>query len=202
MFKSSVLLIILIFLFTNSNAQTPVKLGIGVSTNFSATNTGYQNAAKISLDFGNLRFEPFVAVVKSKQKREPDPNSNNSFDTDSQQSLLLGSNFIFLVQNEKSHLYFGAGIGYEKITYSNEYKSGSSFGNYDYERSGLVLIPTIGGEYFLSSEFSFGVEINYQILNLSGSSTETGNNQSTYRAKNTYEVSTIGAYFTARYYLN
>ncbi len=200
--KLSVFLFSLMCFCAMSNAQTPVKIGIGVSTNFAATNTGYQNAAKISFDFNTIRVEPFLAVLNSKQKREPDPNLNGSFDSEDQKNLLFGCNLIYLVQNENSHFYFGTGIGYEKFTYNSENRSGNSFDNYEFERSGFVFIPTIGGEYLLSPEFSFGVEINYLIMSLSGSSTETGNNQSTYRSKNTYDVSTLGAFFTARYYLN
>jgi len=115
---------------------------------------------------------------------------------------LFGFNFIYLVLNENSQFYLGTGIGFEKSNYNYESRSGNSFYSYELEKTGFVFIPAIGGEYLLSPEFSLGVEFNYHIRSLSGSTTETESNQATNRGKNKNNVSTLGTYFTARYYLN
>ncbi len=181
-------------------SQSLSKVGFGVSTNFSLSTAGFQNAANISLDFGNIRFAPFIAIGNSTNTVEPDPNPTSQSSEYKMNTLLFGSNVLFLFQKENSLFYIGAGIGYQKSVDSQENKYGIFSRKYETDMGGLAIIPTIGGEYSLSPEFALGVEINYQILSLSGSYTRTETNYPDVKEKETSDFSSLGAYFTARYF--
>jgi len=182
-------------------SQSMSKIGLGVSTNFSVTNVGFQNSANVSFDFGNIRIGPFIALGNISNTYEPDPNPTHYSTEYITNTLLFGSNFLFLFKKENSLFYIGGGIGYQKSVDSRENKSGSfNSQKYETDMSGLAIIPTIGGEYSISPEFALGVEINYQILSLTGSYTGTQTNSSDEKTKETSDFSTLGAYFTARYF--
>lgn len=183
-------------------SQSISKVGFGVSTNFSVTNLGYQNAANVSIDFGNIRIAPFIAMGTSTRSYEPEPNPENYKNNYKENTLLFGANFLFLFQKENSLFYLGSGIGFENSVSSHESISGNYTQKEETDLGGLVIIPTLGGEYMLAPEFALGVEINYQVFFLSGTTVQSATNYSDNKRKLTSDFSTLGAFFTARYFFS
>lgn len=205
--KLSVSFCIGLLCFATVSAQTGNRMGLGVATNFGISSLGYsqtpiyQNAAKVSFDLGNIRFEPVLAYASGKTTTS-NPDNSSQFNSSEYSSAFVGVNLLVLFQKENSHFFIGAGIGRLIISQEYEYRSGNSFDLDTYDLSGLAITPLVGGEYFLSTDFALGVELSYQFTNLDGEIKNEGSGQITGTLNREFKSSTVGAYFTARYFLN
>jgi hypothetical protein len=93
-----------------------------------------------------FRIEPILELRITNAKSEQSNNDGIS--------LEFSIGIFPIVKYDKLNIYYGARIGY---IYTDK-KS-----DYDEDRTkGLIISPTIGGEYFLISRFSLSTELHYE----------------------------------------
>lgn len=184
-----------------ASAQNTIKMGFGIATNLnfgnlmSQTTPFYSGAAKFILDFNNFRLEPFFGSFSN----TVDYGENGTtFESIELKQSLIGVNFEYLFKKENSLFFLGMGIGKSSVSRTSKMplNNNSSSAN-DY--SGLVFLPTIGGEYFFAPEFSAGIEINYPFYTLEGTD-EYHYGNSNEKADQKMTGSGLFTYLTVKYF--
>ena len=114
----------------------------------------------VPINAGSLLIEPLIMYSSSSTEVDYDDYSQDDFEyTESDLTLLIG---IFKpTVRGKIRSYYGIRIG--KSWSKNE---DSRPGYDDYESDYLVIAPTVGAEYYISDNFSFGGEAMYTMTTI------------------------------------
>lgn len=110
--------------------------------------------------------EPSLLIFSDHEKHT-DNTATGNYDLDAIE-IYIG----FYKRNsvvENTYIYYGAKIGYIKVELKDEYGSSTS----ETKEDGYMFAPTIGTEYYLTNNFSLGVEISFQYENTDGTRTNT-----------------------------
>ena len=140
---------------TTSFSQGVSKLGVGVGINASGIGSLTENnfisstGIFIPMHLANYRLEPNIAFGRAVTK-----------DDDSREQILtaiqVGTGFFgFLNAGSSTNIYFGGRVGIRFL------KASASSGSFDVSDSttDFFIGPAIGGEHFMSENFSLGAEV-------------------------------------------
>ena len=144
------------------NGNSKQKLGIGLEFEFLTallSGDGFQHIY-IPMNYDKFFIEPEIIYYTNTESTEYDGNNgNNHKEITKGKGIALG---LYRTKSKfKSKGYYGAKLGY-LIESEMPYASLNQYELVD--KTTLLFAPTVGSEYYISENFSFGGEIAYQIM--------------------------------------
>ncbi|MBN1997503.1 hypothetical protein JW935_08130 [candidate division KSB1 bacterium] len=180
--KRFILAVCSVFLFTQlgiglaqEQETQPPKFGIGIEV---ADIASYMSGSHILLCYNaapTFRIEPGLTLRKSSSKDEA---SSAGIDEETDYTMwMLSVGFFKLNQAGKLVVYYGARVGYQSSTETEKPTGGSGGSEFENTSSGYVIIPTLGGEFFIGKGFSLGGEVQLLYSSSKHESTYSGGGQ-------------------------
>lgn len=137
----------------------------------------------------DLRVEGVIGLDSSKSSNKTGSTSSSNYDSD---YYVIGAGLYKTKRtSENGTYYYGFRAAY--IRSKSNSSSGTSTGSTD--NSGYYLAPVIGFEYYISTQFTIGVDVGYIYNHWSG---ESENTLTTNEAKTTSRM--LDKSFLVRYY--
>ncbi len=154
------------------NLLAGITVTILSSTQSIANETSYGIGAAVNDDLkiyfpiktGSILIEPSLVYLKSKNE-STDPFSFTSDDESIQIGIGVFSTDSLL---EKTNIYYGARVGYIKTDITRTFSSPSISTD---KSDGYFISPTIGAEYYLTSNLSLGLDVSISYTKTEGDST-------------------------------
>jgi len=149
-------------LLSVSFGQEQTKLGLGFEFHtfpsiFAMQEGGTSLGIYVPINTGSLRIEPLIMYSSSETEVDYDDYTlDDSKYTESDLTLLIG--ILKPTVRGKIRSYFGIRFGKQYIV--QDYDDNDS----DVHNEYLIIAPTIGAEYYISDNFSFGGEGMYTMV--------------------------------------
>jgi len=156
---SRVILIVCLFLSASIAQQQSYGLGFEFHTFPSAfmEEGGGSLGIYVPIETGSLLIEPLIMYSSSSTKTDyNDYSIDDSEYTESDFTLLIG--ILKPTERGKIRSYYGIRCG--KQWTEKDYDDN----DYDVKNENLIIAPTVGAEYFISDNFSFGGEAMYTMI--------------------------------------
>jgi len=150
--------IIIVCLFLSASIAQKQSYGLGLEFNTDPT-SGYDGGLGIyvPINSGSLLIEPLIMYSSSSYEVDYDDYSiDDSEYTESNLTLLIG--ILKPTVRGKIRSYFGIRFGKQWTEEDHDNN------NLDVENDYLIIAPTIGAEYYISDNFSFGGEGMYTMV--------------------------------------
>jgi hypothetical protein len=166
----------------STESKTAVKWGFGVSTSIFSIGAleyyipPYQSTAiSIPIYFSNqFKMEPFIDYGNYHNERKPG-SIDDEKDEYKYHSITIGTGIFYSKDIIDTRIHIGINIGYMNQYYFSGYDRGIFSYSTEHEGNGLLIAPSIGGEYFFSHHFSLGSEVQFEWSTLDSDNTETDN---------------------------
>ena len=164
--KKLILLVLLSFCFTQ-NAETKLnRKGLGFQFHMmpqAMTITEISDASGygiyVPLDFGKLFVEPYFSIYQTLHSETAGTTTYEYLERSA--TFGIGLFFNKIITDGKSRLYYG--LRWSKLDYTSETASASG-GKIVTESSPTMISPTIGVEYLLIENVSFGGEASFHMM--------------------------------------
>jgi hypothetical protein len=175
-----------------NESKTTVKWGLGVSSSiFSISSLNYyippyqSTAISIPIYFSNqFKIEPFVDYGNYQNESKPGSIYDEK-DEFKYHTITIGSGIFYSKEIIDTRIHFGTNIGYVNQYYYQNYEGGISSYSTEHKGNGILIAPSIGGEYFFSNHFSLGSEVRFEWSEL-----DSDNSQIDSMIENKYKSST------------
>ena len=159
--KMSICIIMLGMLLSVSFGQEQTKLGLGFEFHTFPSiflhEDGTSLGIYVPINTGSLLIEPLIMYSSSETEVDYDDYTlDDSKYTESDLTLLIG--ILKPTVRGKIRSYFGIRFGKQYIV--QDYDDN----DWDVENEYLIIAPTIGAEYYISDNFSFGGEGMYTMV--------------------------------------
>ena len=161
--KMSIYIVMLGMFLSVSFGQEQIKFGLGFEFHTFPSLFMMQDGGTpplgiyLPLEAGTVLIEPLVMYSSSSTEIDYDDYSmNDSKYTESDLTLLIG--ILKPTVRGKIRSYYGIRFG--KQWHEEDYDDNNS----DVEDDNLIIAPTVGAEYFISDNFSFGGEGMYSMV--------------------------------------
>ena len=159
--KKMVTMLMVLGLFSSiSLAQQQIKFGLGFEFHMFPSaflmEQGSPLGVYVPIETSGFLIEPALSYYSITSNRDWDESDYDDYESISTNwSLVVGAFKLF--EKEKLRFYAGARIGKSWSTYEETDSD-------DEESDATVLAPTVGVEYFISDNFSFGGEGMYSMI--------------------------------------
>ena len=169
--KTTLSILALLSLATNQSQAEGTTIGIGAAVNSDLT-------IYLPITTENLLIEPTLSLYSSDSESTSSSSTSNISQSSNYKTLVIGLGvFKHSKVIDKTYIYFGARFGYIETERDNSYNVTISTSSVsEGKEDGYFVAPTIGAEYFLTNNFSMGIDlsINYSKTEGSDKSTYTG----------------------------
>lgn len=190
-----------------SESKTAVKWGFGVSTSiFSIGALDYYippyQSTVISMPIyfsDQVKIEPFIDYGNYHNENKPGSVYYEK-DEFKYHSITFGTGIFYSKEIINTRIHFGANIGYVNQYYYQSYERGISSYSTEHKGNGVLIAPSIGGEYFFSHHFSLGSEVRFEWSKLDSDNTQIDSSIENKYKSSTNRFMTSGLVFV-RFYI-